>query len=759
MTHSMIQTEVSEVVMKTKPRILGAVFCAAFLLPFCSQAQDEGFMLEEGEAAAPPPVYTSELEAGIGYSSDDSFKFGEYNGLEDQGAFFYGNLTLRKASAWDDDSTEYWELIGRNLGLDNRSVHGEYGHQGQFKLSFDYDQIPHNRLDDAMTPYLGAGTPDQTLPANWVADANTVGMTNLLADLHNVKIETERQRFGGGVSWEFADDWAVTGHYRHEIKDGKETLASIFGTNGGNPRSVILAQPVDFDFDEFNAGISYTGETAQFALTYFLSLFHNNDNALVWDNAYENGTPGYSNGGRGAMGLAPDNDAHQINFSGGYNFGQTTRVSANISYGRMNQNDDFLPMTINPAFLVPIDLPRTDLNGRIDTWFVNLRLSARPMPKMDVQATYTYDDRNNKTPIDVYVRVPNDSADQAALVSSNARVNRPYGLEKHKFEIDAGYRLTPESKLSVGYEFERNNRNIAEVARTDEHTGKVRLWANPASMLSGWVEYSHSGRNGSDYQGNSQTLAGLTAAYLATLDIDTETYENDPLLRKFQYADRDQDAVNGTVTLAPNEVLAFTVSGRYTNDDYKESVLGLQKSKGSSFTFDASFTPRKDFSSFAFFTKDDYNYRQGGYQRGNLELYPGIVRTPNENFWTMKIKDDVYSAGAGFEWNPIKDKLSLKADYTFSRGLTNYIPDGDPNLTFSELPEVTSTLHSFNLTGNYQIKENLGLRLHYIYEVYKSKDFSLDNVTPNIMANVINLGNSSPRYKAHVVGLTLVYGF
>ncbi|MBI1732504.1 MAG: MtrB/PioB family decaheme-associated outer membrane protein [Gammaproteobacteria bacterium] len=765
--------------MRAKPRIVYTAICAVCLFPFAGQAQEE-FVLEEGPAKPPAPVYTSEMELGVGYSSEDSFKFGEYSGLEEEGPYFFGNLTVRKASAYDDDSTEYWELTGTNLGLDSRNVRGEYGRQGLFGIYLDYDQIPHFQFEDGRTPFLGAGTSDQTLPADWVGATSTVDMTNLIASLRDVEIETDRKKFGGGISWLFAENWSLTGNYHHEIKDGRETLAAVFGTNGGNPRSQILVQPINYDFDEFDVSLSYTGKTAQAALTYHLSLFDNDDDALTFDNPYNdpggnawcftptcggfgNSFASFINGGRGSISLPPENEAHQISFSGGYNLNSTARLTANVSYGRMNQDEDFLPMTVNPNFVVPFDLPQTDLDGQIDTWYVNLGLSARPWRKLDIRAQYVYDERDNDTPRDVYVRLPNDSGDQGTPDDELARINRTYDLKKHQFQLDAGYRMTPASKLSVGYEYEHKDRNLSEVANTDEHTGKVKLWASPGALLSGWVEYARSTRDGSTYVSNQAFLVSVTPEFLATLDPATEGYENDPLLRKFHLADRDRDRVDATVNFTPNDSLTFSVSGRYAKDDYDDSELGLQEGKSSSVTFDANYTPTKDISAYAFFTRDDFKYEQRGFQRSLTELFPGAVRDTGpfgtNGFWTMDIDDDIYTVGTGLEWSAIENKLNFKLDYTYSRAVTNTIPDGDPNLLFRELPELTMTLHSVGLTGEYQIRENLGLRLHYLYEYYKSKDFALDNVVPNTLANVILLGNDSQDYSAHVVGITLVYGF
>jgi hypothetical protein len=159
-------------------------------------AEEEGMLEEEVEEL--PPLYTSKIEIGVRYSSEDSFKFGEFSGLEDEGAYAIGNIEIRKNSVIGDNDNRYWEMTGSNLGLDSRTVFAEYSQDGLFDVYFEYDQIPRNQLRDAQTPFNGAGSTDQTLPVGWVPASSTSGMTTLIPSLKNIDIETERQRYGGG---------------------------------------------------------------------------------------------------------------------------------------------------------------------------------------------------------------------------------------------------------------------------------------------------------------------------------------------------------------------------------------------------------------------------------------------------------------------------------------------------------------------------------------------------------------------------------
>lgn len=728
-------------------------------------AQDEGFMLEEVEEEKPAPVYTSEVEAGIGYNSEDSFKFGEYTGLEEEGPFAIGNLLVRWRDAYDDDSARYFEFTGLNLGLDYRSIHLEYGDQGRYGLYFDYDQIPRFQLDDARTPYTGVGSGRLTLPEGWVAAPTTQGMTALDERLRSIDIETERQRFDGGLTWHPAQDWTLQTSFRHERKDGLDTIGGAFGINGGNPSAVILPEPIDYQTNIFGVSLGYVGQRAQFQLGYELSLFNNQEPSLTFQNPYSEagrGAPwasvtGFPTG-FGQFALPPDNEAHHITFSGGYNLGNRTRATANVAYGRMLQDEAFLSFSAIPALnaSVTTPLPRGSLDGRIDTLLVDLGIASRPLPKLDLRANYRYEDHDNKTPRDIYVRIAGDAQTQPeGIANANARINLPYSFEKHKVSLDAGYRLLPWSKLALGYEYDQRDRELQEVDKTREHTVRAKASAAPFDFADGWIEYSHAFRDGSSYVDNAIFLDSHTSAFLETLPAD-ERFENHPALRKFHLADRDRDSIHGVVTFIPHERVTLGLDGRYVLDDYDDSVLGLEENRIISATVDASYSPRPGMTGYAFLTYENLRYEQRGHQH-NPAFLPSL--TDPAQRWSIDTEDEVFTTGIGLDWALIKDKLDLGVEYTFSTADTHIQPMAGSALTAAPLPDVESTLHRVGVRLDYKLKENLSARFGYRYETLDTEDFALDGIAVDTIPFVLTLGEDSPDYTAHVFGVSFAYKF
>src|SRR5581483_2698987 len=108
---------------------------------------------------------TSTVELGVGYVTQDSFKFGEYNGLEDKGLFAIGNFDLRGGAPYDSPGTFRWRAFGTNVGLENRTLGGEIANQGTYRFRYTYDELRRNQYDNYQTFYRGAGGTTLDIPA------------------------------------------------------------------------------------------------------------------------------------------------------------------------------------------------------------------------------------------------------------------------------------------------------------------------------------------------------------------------------------------------------------------------------------------------------------------------------------------------------------------------------------------------------------------------------------------------------------------
>jgi MtrB/PioB family decaheme-associated outer membrane protein len=487
---------------------------------------------------------TNTIEVGAGYVSEDSFKFGEYNGLFNKGLFGIFNLDLSGGGAYGSGDPTRWRLVGTDLGLDTRNVAAEYGEQGRFRINLGFDELRRMRSDTYQTPFLGAGSDTLTLPSNWLkpfvpqvnanninfrslspttglAPSNVAGVVtpptaaqqatvnNIIAAdrpaFHNVDLDTKRTTYEGGFSYNIDRNWAFKVSAKHEKKDGLKPLGTV--TSQVSEYSTVIPDPIDQTTDQYNVSLTYTGDKAFMQVAYYGSVFKNDVQAITWQDANDPTKTA-------TISSAPSNDFHQFILTGGYNFSPTTKLVMNASYGRNTQDDAFVTAGQNAQF--PVGFPASSLNGLVVTTAFNARLTAKPVKGVNLVANYKYDDRDNRTSVNTYLfqdaneaRSSGASAFNAALglpantlgTNINIYANRPYSKKLNQFNLDADYAVAKGHTLKGGYEFQQIDRecdgswiNCADAPRTRENTVKAEWRANVIENVSGRLAYAYSER-------------------------------------------------------------------------------------------------------------------------------------------------------------------------------------------------------------------------------------------------------------------------
>lgn len=487
---------------------------------------------------------TNTVEVGAGYVSQDSFKFGEYNGLFNKGLFGIFNLDWSGGGAYDSSDPTRWRVVGTDLGLETRDFSAAYERQGSFRINFGYDELRRNRSDTYQTPYLGAGTDTLTLPLNWIkpivpqvsgsainfralspttglAPSNVAGVVtpptpaqqasvnNIIAhdlpDFHNVDLDTKRTAYDGGFSYSIDPNWAFKVSARHEKKDGLKPMGAV--TSQVSEYATIIPDPIDQTTDQYNVSLTYTGEKSFLQVAYYGSVFRNDIQSVTWQDANDPTKTA-------TLSSAPSNDFHQIMLTGGYNFSPTTKLVMFGSYARNTQDDAFTSNGQNAQF--PLGLPAASLNGLVVSTAFNAKLTAKPIKGMNVVAGYKFDDRDNQTPVNAYffqdaneARASAASAFNAALglpantLGSNINIyaNRPYSKKLNQFNLDADYAVAKGQAVKAGYEYRQIDRkcdgswiNCADAPRTRESTLKAEWRANAFENVSARLAYAYSER-------------------------------------------------------------------------------------------------------------------------------------------------------------------------------------------------------------------------------------------------------------------------
>ncbi|MFZ2507241.1 MAG: MtrB/PioB family decaheme-associated outer membrane protein [Steroidobacteraceae bacterium] len=744
-----------------------AAMTALLLMAAPGHAQDE-FTLEESAGQAPDPEQVAELteiqntlEIGLGHVSDDSFRFGRYTGLEDQGLFPVLNLDFLRRGPYDGDSAEYFGFSVADAGLESREVAFEYGRQGDFGIHVDYDQIPFFRSDSAATVFSGVGTGMLSLPGGWIPATTTAGMTALASNLSPVSLQQERQRWEIGYDKHLAKRWKFSTSFSHEDRDGSKSLGAVIGNSGGNPRAVLLPEPIDYQTQTFGAVASYADSRKQLQFRYHLSVFENDIDALIWQNPYStiggwDASAGYPTG-FGQISLPPDNRFHQIAVSGGLDVSVNTRLSADLALGRMTQDDSFLPYTINPVLAASITqpLPRDSLDGRIDTTVFNLRLDSAAGERFHWGASFRYDERDNRTPRDQYVYIGGDSQIQdTSVASSRRRYNEPYSFEEHRLRLNAGYRIGSGGRLSASVERKDTERTYSEREEATEDTFSLGWNQEFSDWFGAALRLERAQRDGSTYHGDEPFLSGYDPGYTSTV---AGGWENPPDLRKFHLADRERDQLTLMATLTPSESWSIGLEADWANDDYTRSALGLTGTDIGAWTVDFSYAPSENWSAYAFYSKEDFDFDQNGHSITGGNRVADAANPARA--WSAFHRDRVDTAGAGLTFPLIGERLEAGIELLHAESRSDIDVSTGAALTSAPLPRLKTRLESLSLRGGYRLNKDLMLNLRYWYERYRSSDWALDGVGPSQLANVILLGEKSANYSVHVVTLSTTFRF
>jgi MtrB/PioB family decaheme-associated outer membrane protein len=653
-----------------------------------------------------PKGWSGEVELGAAYVSDDSFKFAEYTGLE-KGGYAVGNLT---AQYNNPDNANHWDIFLTNLGFPYRAAEVEGGKQGSYKLRLYYNELPHRISDSAATPFIGTGGDSLVLPSGWVRAPSTGGMTALPGSLQEVDIENTRKRVGVGLSIPVRD-WEYGLNARHETREGTKRIAGAFLFS-----SAQMVAPVDYTTDDLEAAASYAGAKWQMKVAYQYSTFRDSNEALTWQNPF---TALAAGADAGQLALPPDNQFHQLLASAGYQFSQQTRATANLAVGRMEQDESFLAATLNPN-LAAVTPARSSLQGRVDTVTADLKLVSALTDKVRLDATYKYDDRNNKTPQDTFNWVTTDT------LLATPRVNLPYSFTRNLFKLAADYRLAQSEKVSAGVDYDIYDRTFQEVDKTKEGTAWVKYLARQQDGSDMSLRYAHSNRDGTTYE-----------------PVPEISPPQNPLMRKYNMADRSRDKIGIRVTQIIAEVTTLGLDFDYARDDYSNSTVGLTNSNDLNIGGDLSFQVAKNTTFHVFANYEQINSQQAGAS--------SFTNPPD---WSVSNDDVIGTAGIGVKQKALAGKLDVGADYTASRSRGNTVVS-----TGTTFPDLTSKLGSFKLYGAYRLTDAASVAAAYWNESYRSHDWQLDGVTPSTIPNVLSLGETSPNYNVNFVSLSLRYKF
>jgi len=681
----------------------------------------------ENAALAELTTQKSFIEAGVLGVSQGSWKFGQYNGLPNRGPYAIGNFDIRGGGAYDSGDATRWRLTGKNIGLETREFTAEYKNQGKYKFNAGYNEIYRFGQGSYQTPYIGAGGNELNLPDAWKYPSNN-NMRTLPGSnqpiFHEVDLSTKRRRVDGGFSYFLNDKWELKASMRHEDKNGIQALgAPIVAT-----RSVILPNPISQSTDQINASMNFTSEKAYGSFAYYGSIFHNDYNSVIFQNAYSTaaGNPKF-----GQMSTMPDNQFHQFSLNGGYNFSPDTKLVTSGSYGRNWQDQNFLPYSTS-TFAYPT---QSNLNGGVDFKAVTLKLTHKAFKDLNLAAGYKYDERENTTSVYTYQFPDVDNAGQG----TNYRNNTPFSRRVQTGNLDADYTIAKGHALKFGYELQNIDRwcngtwtSCVDSVTTRENIGRINYRGNLTDRINAKLGYAYSNRSSDNYNQDSAYLAsfqqpqtaqqwGLYDSYLATglpswgpfLGYPTKGVaypypsvytNNNPValvtgganaldingLGRFNTAPRNRQSFNSLLSYQVTDKMSVGVNGDYRYDNYYQSSFGLQSSKNWSINLDTSYNFNEDLSAHVFYTYQDIQNKTVGSSYANNtntgtnragSVIGGCVNNVlavNNNAktdpcrdWLSNMANNINTVGLGLKHKGLfSGKLELNGDFLVSLART-----------------------------------------------------------------------------------------
>uniref|UniRef100_Q47G79 MtrB/PioB family decaheme-associated outer membrane protein n=1 Tax=Dechloromonas aromatica (strain RCB) TaxID=159087 RepID=Q47G79_DECAR len=727
---------------------------------------------------------TSFVEIGAMNVSSNSNKFGEYNGLDQSGAYAIGNFGVKGGSAYDaydgGEGTMRWEANGANLGTTSRSLDASVGNQGSWSFGVMYDEMRHYTSEPFITPLQGSmGGNSFVLPADFgQIRSNTAPGTRGLTVTQKSEMRTiddlysGRKNIGANGLYRFNSQWSVDFEINRLTQTGAKLIAS--GTNqqaAGSAGAVannavgeaitMLMNPTNYQTDSVKLAVNWTGDRGHLTVGYYGSFFRDDYSTLSWSNPY------VSAGATGTarvfptdtLSTAPNNDFHQLNVSGGYKFGPTTKVAGGMSYGRNTQNQAFF----NDTALMAGALPATSLEGAVVTTNANLKLTDSSIKDLNLSAGFKFNERDNQTRSNVY--------NFYDIGHSNLRTiaNAPYSNKKTQFELAGDYLVAKRQNIRLSYERENIERWCNDLAKNpngapcvvvgssyeDKLNARYRLKLDGGVSLN--VGYGYADRHANEDHRAVTPIGVTTYGYVNGGDaVGYKPYFD---------ASRRQNMLKIGASWDVTEKFTLTADGRAALDRYYDSPLGVSDGTTMAVNLDASYTFAEERMLGA------YVSLQSMTRDMNVASTVSTTNGVGTNVWSNRLTDRQNAVGLYGKWGGLMGgKLSFKGDLSWSNGLTNYYTGSYPansstcgtsgTLTCGDTPDVKSNITTVKLEGNYQVDKSSKVRLGYVYQQLKSNDYVYNIYQMGYTPNATMPSNQqAANYSVNVLMASYIYSF
>lgn len=642
---------------------------------------------------------SSSVSVGVGAWSDDRPQFGMFDGMRDDGGYLLLDADINKRNA----ATGTWTTLkARNLGLDSREIGVEYNVQGNWGVTLDYSQTPREAPYTVNTALTGLGTTEQVrAPGTGIATGALSGT--------NVQLGTERQKTGLGLYKNL--NYLMPGLEFKANFSNEEKKGNRHWGRGGSAEFAV--EPIDYTTRHLETLLNYTGNKLQLSGGYIGSWFQNANDLVCSRTTAASCTGTFANNvsDPSFLSLPFDNQAHQAFITGAYRFSPTTQGTFKASYTRATV-DESIPTAsastgpFTATSFTFINAP-THFDAEVNTTLVQLGLTARPMPKLNVVANVRYHDVDDNTP--VYPLVGSNTTGIATTHGTPLSYETLSGKLEGIYSLSQGYsviagidysnqdRTVPVGQIVAGVD---NERYVPFRAELDEITYRVQLRKSLSETLNGSIGYLRSDRDGSNF------ALGRNAA------VD--------LIAPLHIADRVRDKIRLTADWAPTEALSVQLNIETAKDDYGMSAArphGVHEGKANVYSLDLGYRLNENWQALAWYSHNTNDI----YQLGVLENIGGGGTKDADQ------KDTGNAVGGGLT-GKINAKTKLGVDLSWAKDESSITQRrwntvGVP-VAVTQVPDITSTATRIKLFGEYALRKNADLRIDLIHERWKSDDWT-----------------------------------
>jgi MtrB/PioB family decaheme-associated outer membrane protein len=740
-------------------------------------------LLAAGPASA-QPGYSLFLQLGTqGFDVDeprDAAKFEEYRDINE--GFILRELSfgwLPEDSPWSAG----FEVF--DLGEDDEHVGASLRNAGRLRFEASWDRTPHLFSRNATVIHTIDGGNLLLGPAVRSAlEANPLRTPEVLSGMgRNLEIGVRRDTGAAALDFALMEGWDVhVGARQEERKGTRRTSVGTYtrrqtvepGTGAGSfdrerfePRGLEMPEPVDYRSTDYGVSTTFHQRLGFLTLGFEGSAFSNHLDTLTWDNPYEAFPSVASAADRGrfartSLDLAPDNTYQRLHAAGGLNLPGKTRLQLNYAVGTMEQDDPFLPFTLNEALFFPgrdrvlgtADdvrgtslslLPALSLNGEVETTRADLRLSSNPFEPLHLRAalrTYEYDDQTEELIFPGYAAF-GDSAWRVGiglrLNGAEALFNEPGGYDRTVWSVGGSWRFGRPAMLDLEFTNTEWDYEKRQVEGTSEDAIQARLQLTPVEWLEARLTFLDASR---EFDGPYSI--GLEGSRV----------------RAFDVWNRDRTRLGAELDFLPGESWTFGIAFYNWTDEYPGVVVapsplpasnpfpsfpyGLNEAGTDSLSLNGSYAAER-WTLAGGLGRDTSDWES--LATAKTTLLNDTVQYDPANRW-RRVQDDTLDwANLSFDAQLVPDKVRLLADIDWSsyEGDQETSNLGAPNINSAiayPFPSFKTDFFSGDVALRWSVAGNAEIEARYLYEPFRLSDFMWDAVEPWMQGIIKETGGS-----------------